>query len=185
MRWVIFLAVAGLGCGSSDGSGLFHSDSGAGGSGSDDSSSMTTSTASVGSGMVSSSGMGGSSSSSTQASSSSGMSCPPDQTACGVVCFDLYTDNDNCGQCGNKCSEEYQICGGAPWTPDGVPGKGKPGVCGGGCTYIQPGDFKCSNWPETPYYYQCTVTGTTPPAANCRGRTALAENDEWCCSTQP
>jgi hypothetical protein len=35
------------------------------------------------------------------------LDCLESETACGGVCYDLLTDNDNCGECGNVCDSGF------------------------------------------------------------------------------
>ena len=45
------------------------------------------------------------------------LDCLENETACSGVCYDLLTDNDNCGSCGNVCDSGYTCVAGVCTAP--------------------------------------------------------------------
>jgi hypothetical protein len=86
--------------------------------------------------------------------------CPQGRTLCRGKCYDLQTDRNNCGQCGNVCSESEECQGG---TCLGVQGAlcSSQTQCGYGLTCYQGTCFPCG--PISCFTGCCDANGKCQP----------------------
>lgn len=92
------------------------------------------------------------------------ISCRLGQTACGMTCTDLNSDEFNCGMCGRACMSGRVCVEGACLLPGGEDGCGLGQVrCDGRCVDLETSWTNCGRCGhQCPAYYTCRESTCTP-----------------------
>jgi len=92
------------------------------------------------------------------------VTCRLGQTACGMTCTDLDSDESNCGMCGRACMSGRICAGGVCLPPGGEDGCGLGQArCDGRCVNLETNWNNCGRCGhQCPAYYTCRESTCTP-----------------------